>query len=151
MRVVLLDCEPLGLLIHPQAGDRSRACLQWLHSSLQAGDGVCLPEIADYEIRRELLRRGNQRSLEKLDQLKETIRYLPLTTETMKRAASFWAKARQNGRPTAHDKALDGDMILCAQAVLIRESNGHEVVVATGNVGHLSLFVVAKRWEEIGS
>lgn len=52
------------------------------------------------------------------------------------------------GRPTANDKALDGDVILAAQAVLVSQAS-EEVVIATTNVRHLSRFAQASRWEEI--
>lgn len=62
----------------------------------------------------------------------------------MLRAADLWAQARRNGLPTADPKALDCDVILAAQALAV---NG---MVATENVGHLSRFVNAKSWREIG-
>ena len=61
----------------------------------------------------------------------------------MRRAAEMWAIARQQGTPTADPREIDADVILAAQA----ESVG--AVVATENVGHLSLFVDARRWREI--
>ena len=61
----------------------------------------------------------------------------------MLKAAELWAQARNQGRPTADMKALDCDVILAAQALAV---NG---IVATENVGHLSLFVEAKDWREI--
>jgi len=66
----------------------------------------------------------------------------------MLKAAQYWALARKRGRPTADDMALDGDVILAAQASLVRTTYG-ETVVATTNVGHLSLFVDARRWDDI--
>jgi predicted nucleic acid-binding protein len=51
--------------------------------------------------------------------LKSEIIYLPITTEVMLKAAQLWAQVRQQGKPTADNKALDGDVILAAQAILI--------------------------------
>ncbi len=107
-----------------------------------------LPEIADYEVRRELLRAGKVAGIRRLDQLKTTITYRPITTEVMLKAAEFWAEARRRGRPTADPKALDGDVILAAQAVLVADE-GNEVIIATTNVGHLSQFVDAREWQLI--
>ena len=106
------------------------------------------PEIADYELRRELLRASKTRGIQQLDQLKATIPYLPITTEVMLKAAELWAEARNQGYPTASAEALDGDVILAAQAVILR-SQGYNTVIATANVGHLSRFTVAKTWPEI--
>jgi predicted nucleic acid-binding protein len=98
-----------------------------------------------YEVRRELIRAGKAAGIQRLDQLKSQIPYRPLTTEVMLLAAQLWADARQRGRPTAEPNALDGDVILAAQAIL--EAN--EVVIATTNVGHLSQFVDAREWRSI--
>jgi hypothetical protein len=56
-------------------------------------------------------------------------------TAAMRQAAVFWAQARQQGQPTADDRALDGDVILAAQAITLGVT---DVVIATTNVGHLS-------------
>lgn len=64
-------------------------------------------------------------------------------------AARLWAEARQTGQPTADAKALDGDVILSAQARLLCDETT-EVVVATTNVGHLCRFIVALDWQSIG-
>ena len=105
-----------------------------------------LPEIADYEVRRELLRGNRAAGLQRLDALVALVEYVPLTTAAMRQAAAFWAEARQRGRPTADDKALDGDVILAAQVATLESSNG---VVATTNVGHLSRYVQAALWRDI--
>jgi hypothetical protein len=63
-------------------------------------------------------------------------------------AADLWAIARQQGRPIADTKALDGDVILAAQARSISRM-GWEVVVATDNVGHLGRFIEAEGWDRI--
>jgi hypothetical protein len=119
-----------------------------MQSRLAAGDHVLIPEIADYEVRRELLRPRNLASLTRLDDFKRRLGYLAITTEAMLQAAAFWAEARRQGRPTADVHALDGDVILAAQASLLAR-DGDEVIIATTNVGHLARFVDARLWEEI--
>jgi predicted nucleic acid-binding protein len=105
-----------------------------------------IPEIADYEVRRELLRAGKTRGIERLDALLETFEYLPLSTVVMRDAALLWADIRKRGQPTADAKALDADVILAAQA---RRMDAAEVIVATTNVHHLSRLVDAKLWREV--
>ncbi len=63
-------------------------------------------------------------------------------------AAKLWAEARQTGQPTADAKALDGDVILSAQARLLCDETT-EVIIATTNVGHLSRFIPALDWQSI--
>ena len=110
---------------------------------LTSGRPVFVPEIADYELRRELIRAKLPRSIGRLGALKRELRYLPLTTGTMLRAAQLWAEARNRGTPTADPKELDGDVILAAQAEQFK------AIAATDNVGHLSLFVRPQKWEDL--
>jgi predicted nucleic acid-binding protein len=110
---------------------------------------LVVPEIADYEVRRELLRLDLALSVRRLDVLVARARYQPLSTPIMRRAARLWAQIRQQGRPTADPHALDADVILAAGAVELSE-RGHEVIVATDNARHLSLFVDARHWADIG-
>ena len=84
-------------------------------------------------------------SLVLLDSLPNQVQYLPLSTPVMRLAADLWAWARNTGRQTAPDPALDGDVILAAQAI----SLGVPVVVATVNTAHLSRFVTAELWHAI--
>jgi len=97
-----------------------------------------------------LIRAGRPKGVARLDELAGLVGYLPLDTAVMRRAAELWARARNEGTPTAADAALDADVILSAQAQLAAESEpGLEVIVATGNVGHLARFVDARAWEGI--
>jgi predicted nucleic acid-binding protein len=112
---------------------------------LARGVRVLIPEIADYELRRELLRAEKIEGLRRLDALVEALEYIPLTTAMMRQAAAFWAETRKQGRPTADDKALDGDVILAAQVVVTATADD-EGIVATENVGHLVRFVPAYGW-----
>ena len=116
----------------------------------RAGDRLAVPEIADYEIRRELLRTGKVLSVARLDELCAGLEYLPLTTPVMQDAASLWADARNAGHPTAHPHALDGDVILAAQARNAQiEFAPNPVVVVTTNVEHLARYTVARHWTDI--
>lgn len=107
-----------------------------------------LSEIADYEVRRELIRSGKSNGIRRLNEIKSSIQFLPITSPAMLLAAELWAETRRGGRPTAHDHDLDGDVILAAQARLLQEA-GETVIVATTNLRHLSRFVDARLWTEI--
>jgi predicted nucleic acid-binding protein len=109
---------------------------------------VVLPEIIDYEVRRELLRANKLNSIRRLNALKSELTYLPITTEVMLKAAEMWAQVRQQGKPTADNQALDGDVILAAQALLLARQE-FPYVIATSNTKHLLLFAEAKNWQEI--
>lgn len=137
---IILDSGPLSRVSHPRPNPD---IVQWLKSKLRDGVEILVPEITDYEVRRELLRSGKTEGVSRLDALKTHLTYVPLDTPTMLRAAEFWARVRNMGKPTADPKELDGDVILAAQA----ERTG--AVVATENIGHLSLLVNAKRWQDI--
>jgi predicted nucleic acid-binding protein len=130
--VVLLDAGPLGMVAHPRPAE---AILTWLASLLDAGVEVVVPEIADYEVRRELLRAGLKKSIRRLDQLKSTVGFLPITSDAMLKAAEFWAEVRTRGRPTSHEKSLDADAILAGQAATL---SGEDVVIDTANPKHLA-------------
>ncbi|WP_309739520.1 MULTISPECIES: PIN domain-containing protein [unclassified Chamaesiphon] len=145
-QVVLLDSGPIGLITNPNRSPASAACTNWIQTISTAGVRVIIPEITDYEVRRELLRSNKAKGIKRLDELIELVEYLPITTAAMRQAAIFWAEARQQGQPTAGDKTIDGDMILAAQAMTL---NVADVVIATTNVGHLSRFVRADLWQNI--
>jgi predicted nucleic acid-binding protein len=137
---VMLDTGPLGQIAHPEPNPE---ITQWLYSVLDSGRAVYLPEIADYELRRNFLLEGLAASLRRLDQLRNVLIYAPLSTAIMRRAAEFWATARKRGKPTASLDALDGDAILAGQA------HATGAIIATENVAHLSLFVEARHWRDI--
>ena len=94
--IVLLDSGPLGLVTHPHASrGPALACSQWLERVLRRGIKVHVPEIADYETRREALRRRQYDNLRNLDGLIESLGLVPITTAVLHRAAELWAQARQ--------------------------------------------------------
>ena len=147
--IVLLDAGPLGMITNPKSSPENEACKNWLASLAYNAVEVMIPEIADYEVRRELLRAGKDRGLGRLDALKSLLGYAPITTSVMLKAAEFWATARKLGRQSADDASLHADMILVAQAGAL-DRDGDETVIATTNVRHLALFASARIWREIG-
>jgi predicted nucleic acid-binding protein len=143
LEIVLLDSGPLGFLSHPRPG---LEILDWLADLVESRVRVLVPEIADYEVRRELIRIGSVRGIERLEHLKLTLGYVPITTPTMLQAARFWAQARNQGKPTAGSSSLDADVVLAAQAASFLPRN---VVIATTNPKHLTRFVPAQTWQGI--
>ncbi|MBD2302979.1 hypothetical protein H6G80_33825 [Nostoc sp. FACHB-87] len=134
-RVILLDTNPLSQVTHPKIDPKIQ---QWLKSLQKDETLIRVPEIADYELRRELLRQGKQKSIERLNQLSK-ICLIPLTHETMIKAAELWAWVRNQGQPTASNDSLDGDVILAAQAIL-QLKIFDQVTVVTTNLKHISRF-----------
>ena len=128
----------------------AEACRAWLADRLKNGVQFLVPEIADYEVRRELLRLGKSAAIARLDAFNGAVtdRYLPLTTSAMRRAAELWAETRRLGIPTADPKDLDGDVILAAQVMKSACPIG-DVAVATSNPVHLSRFLDADIWNRL--
>ena len=145
-KTIILDSGPLGLATNPNASKISQACLRWVLGQARSGNTIIIPEIIDCELRRELLRAKKTLGLERLDKINSQFLYLPLNTKAMRLAAEVWAVARQNGKPTASDLALDADMILIGQCRSLEDPN---IVIATTNPKHLIDFVDAKLWIEI--
>jgi hypothetical protein len=106
--IILLDSTPVGLITNPKATPLAIECQQWLNSLLDRQYHVVLPEIINYEVRRELLRANKINSIRRLDTLKSELAYLPITTEVMLKAEEMWAQVRQQGKPTADNQALNG-------------------------------------------
>ena len=147
-RLILLDANTLGLASNPGGKPEAEACAQWIEALLRGGDRVLAPEIADYEVSRELLRANKTRGVARLDLWRTTGAYVTLTTDAMILAAEFWAEVRKQGQTTAPDLALDGDVILAGQAEVLRRQ-GAVVIVATTNIRHLARFTDARRWQKI--
>src|SRR5689334_11649551 len=146
--IVLLDAGPLGMISNPRDTHANARSWEWLQKIVMRGRRVMVPEIADYEVRRELLRARKYQGIVRLNAMKVMLDYHAINTSVMLKAAENWAMARQQGRAGADDRALDADMILAAQAWNLARS-GEDVVIATTNVRHLELFASANLWEEI--
>ena len=146
-QAVFLDSGPAGLITNPKSSAENDACKKWFETLTEAGVVFVLPEIVDYELRRELIRLQKTNGLTRLDILKAAAIYLPITTNAMLKAAEFWAHIRQQGKPTADSTALDGDVILAAQ--VFASPYASNAVIATSNPSHLSRFSGAFLWQEI--
>lgn len=151
-RIIVLDSGPLSDACRGSGHHDVEPVRDWLDKANASGAIIAIPEIADYELRRELLRAGAVDGRRRLDRLRRDLRhqmhYIPITTGAMLRAAELWADARNRGVGTADDRALDADVILAAQALLFT-GLGDSLVVATENARHLSRYVDARHWRDI--
>ena len=87
-RIVLLDTGVLGNVTNPKAINSNNVdCLDWLISLPSRSYEVAIPEISDYELRRELLRANKFNGIRQLDLLKTQFIYIPISTETILLAA----------------------------------------------------------------
>ncbi|HEY8750237.1 MAG TPA: hypothetical protein VIM11_19790 [Tepidisphaeraceae bacterium] len=147
MRFIFIDSGPLGLLFQRAGIAPAEACRRWAKERLAEGARLIVPEIVHYEIRRELLRLAKTNSLAALDRFvhAETDRFRVVTSKDFVTAAEMWAESRRDGIPTADARALDIDLILCAQ---VRNSGIPltDMVVATSNTKHIARFVPATDW-----
>jgi hypothetical protein len=113
---------------------------------------VVIPEIAVYEVRRELIRQrdsakakgtahGAFAALERLTQLRREPQFThcAIKTEAMELAAQLWANLRNEGLGSASDDSLDADVILAAQALTFI-GKGDTLTIATGNAKHFRAF-----------
>ena len=151
MQAVILDTGVLSLAVDkPGKNSTVTAVQNWLTSLLTSSVKIYVPEICDYELRRELIRAQKVSSLRRLDILVSGAEYIAITTPIMRHAAQLWAASRNIGKPTSDDTALDGDIILCAQVHSLAIGHG-DYMVATTNAKHLNSFVSADEWQNITS
>jgi predicted nucleic acid-binding protein len=146
MPIVMLDSTPLGLLTHP-ANDRQ--CKKWVEKLVLDGIQVAIPQIIDYELRRELIRLNAIKSVSQLDIIKQVLPLVILDEEMMIKAAELWAWARKTNQQTAHNQNIDIDVILAAQAIVLAQQEQDYVVVATGNVEHIIRYTPAMFWQKV--
>ena len=152
-RLILLDSGPLGLIVRAPSKRQVVRCITWLNTISANGATVVIPEIAHYEVRRELFRIRAVGSLRRLEYYLDPsggLIHLTLSTDAMIKGAEFWALLRQSGIPTSSPDALDGDAILAGQAALAGQP-GDTVTIATTNLAHLNRFpgIDAQIWDQI--
>jgi len=135
---LLLDSGILSRLVRPEIEENRRVSEVFLRLLKDPRFEPCVPEIADYELRRKLIHLGYRRhqarawardALARLDEV-VALGYVPLTTEAMRMAAALWAQTRGVGQVRGPEDSLDADVILAAQA---RQCRGH---IVTANEKH---------------
>ena len=147
---IFLDAGPLGLVTNPKKTPDTIAAAQWVFDMEAAGHRFLVPAIADYEVRRELIRAGKTNGIARLNifNAAEPGRFLSVTDAALLLGADLWARARQAGTATADPKELDGDVLIAAQALDMGIPRS-DFIIATVNVGHLALFAPADLWTNI--
>jgi predicted nucleic acid-binding protein len=150
--VIVLDTFPTSSVCKrpgkapPSVSDQ---CRQWVNDCETAGHRMLVPAIAYYEVLRELEQRQATSQILRLKAFcLQPQRFIPLTTDHLEAAAQLWGQSRRDGFQTADPHALDGDVILAAQALSLGIASPG-LVVATTNAAHLSRFVSADLWTNI--
>ena len=181
--LIFLDTGVLGKLIHPDLEQiktrlaqnaksevkesilEASECDDWLTTLINENTPVVISEIANYEARREQLRRISDRksgpeekqkaikAIQRLDALitKKGVASFPVTSEegnVMQEAAELWAFARNNSYV-----ANDADLIIAAQAIIIKRI-GIDVIIATTDTEDFNRLlrqhhIEARRWRDI--
>ncbi|VXD23108.1 PIN domain-containing protein [Planktothrix serta PCC 8927] len=140
-KVILLDSGPLGTIVHPKYKHEKREyhveIREWLEYLNQNDFELRIPEIIDYELRRNLLLENLNKSIDRLDLLQNLL--IPLERKTMLKAAQLWAEIRKQGKGGSHPKSLDGDAILVAQAIGQKDFF-EQVIIVTTDLKDLSRF-----------
>jgi predicted nucleic acid-binding protein len=152
--IVLIDSGVIGKICNPNPSNEVNAVKEWMYSLLAKGVVIVTSQICDYEVRRSLLlnsiKGASSESLDNLERLSKIIEFLSVSDTVLKKASLLWAEARNRGLPTADEKSLDADIIICAQWQLLAEQYpGRYVVIATTNIKHLSRFAEAKLYRDI--
>ena len=151
--IIFIDSNILGQLCSPNYTDDLAALENWFERSLIRST-VVSSMVCDYEVRRGLLLTQKQgliaSGLPLLDDLHQLIDFLPVDKTVWNLAADIWSLARASGQPTAGDRNLDADMIICATwQDLATRYPGQSVVIATTNIRHLSRFANVAKWEDL--
>ena len=145
--IIILDSGILSALTRKPATADLLDLHKWYQDCKNASHRFLVPEIADYEVRRELIRANKVHSIQRLDSFIAGIE-IPITSKALKYAAELWANARNQRIATASYETLDADVILAAQVITSGESMA-DIIVATTNVRHLGRYVRADNWQNI--
>lgn len=144
-QIILLDTEVLGKICHKNLERDLVKVLQYLE---REKIGLRVPEICDYELRRNLLLENLAKSIRRLNKFRKTDRLFFFDTNTMIIAAEIWSVIRKQGNPTENKDSLDGDVILAAQAYQLK-AYYEEIIILTTNAKDIAKFnyLDLKTWD----
>lgn len=156
--IVVLDSNILGMLSTPDESasleregelKEVRHCTEWLYKLLAKGARVIIPDICDYEVRRELIRIGSS-SVKELNSLRELLDCYEVTFEVLAEAAELWAESRKISQPNKLEENIDVDCIIAACChVLERDNPGQAVILATKNIKDFQRTTNCAHWQDI--
>lgn len=139
---LLLDTNVLVRLCHPTGHQDVK---DWFRALLLKGGAApefLISVLADYELRRALLRRGGTASLDRLDELARSVTVVPITPEVVRRGAEIFASIPESGG----NRASDADVLMAAQAQL----EGAVLVTSDALLRDVP-GIMAKDWHEIAT
>lgn len=138
-----MDSGPLNEIIKPQP---STDVIRWLRFIDKNRIAVRVPEIIDYELRREIVlqylvgKNDSSKSINRLNKYRKTERFIPINPSvTLTDACEIWAELRYIGQGTSDVKNIDVDVILAAQALSMKK-DFDEVIIVTGNLSDICRF-----------
>jgi hypothetical protein len=151
-RIIILDSFPLSTVgkLRSTPPTVTDYCRQWVMDCIAAGNSVRVPAIVYYETLRELERLNAPAQIGRLRAFcfMDPDRFIHLETVHLEEAAKLWGQSRNLGYPTASPQALDGDVILAAQALSLGVALPG-LIVATTNPTHVARYVAADMWTNI--
>jgi len=150
---LILDTNLLRRLCHTTHHPDLLEWLQaWLERELEHDDtGIFISAAVEFELRRGYLWQLDKHPsvrfvLARLDMYCDTLTVLPITQQTLHRAAQLWADARRGGYKTAPDHHIDWDVIIASQALELG------AVVVTSNTRHFTCYGAdARDWPDIAA
>ncbi|MEP7119886.1 MAG: PIN domain-containing protein [Byssovorax sp.] len=121
----------------------NRDVQEWFQSLLLRGADapeILVSVLADYELRKTLIRRGASTSLGQLDSLAGSMTYVSVTAEAVRRAADLAARLS----PEDRRQISDVDVLIAAQAEL-----AGALLVTSDHRLRAMPEITAKDWSEI--
>ena len=137
---LMFDTNIIARICHPTQGGEVQT---WFRTILARGADapeMLVSVLADYELRRKLLAIQATESLQLLDEIARSLRYVPVTADAARRAAEI----RQLLGEAVASGLSDADLLMVAQA----QAEG-AILVTNDQAIHRIPGIVAKDWREI--